>query len=137
LKQEKGPIEEILINSVTDVTYDNSSHRKSRGWLRAAGEIDQSPLVLGVYPVAAPLAVAALAAPFKTKSHFVYISFDDAESGSTEVSLEIGKAHYAGVLAELQKLTGKPWRNLPEEQKKRRNVSRTAGTTNLQPAGSN
>ncbi len=119
LKEEKGPDQEIPISKVAEVTYDNSSHSKSRGWLHAAKGIAGTPFILGVYPVAAPLVGAAFAAPFKTRAHFVRILWNDAEYGPTEVLLEIGKKDYAGVLAELQSLTGKPWRNWPEERKKR------------------
>jgi hypothetical protein len=130
LRQKKGPVQEIPISKVTDVTYDNTSHRKSRGWVHAAEDLGQTPLVIGVYPVAGPLVVAAFAAPFKTTTHFVYISWDDAESGSTETALEISKTRYAGVLAELQRLTRKPWRNLPEERKKLFNDTGPAKTAN-------
>lgn len=119
LKLEKGPDQEIPISKVAEVTYDNSSHSKSRGWLHAAEATAGTPFIIGVYPVAAPLVGAAFAAPFKTRAHFVRILWNDAEYGPAEVLLEIGKQDYAGVLAELQSLTGKPWRNRPEERKKR------------------
>jgi hypothetical protein len=118
LNQKNGPVQEIPINEVGEVTYDNSSHRKSRGLLNAANEITSTPLVIGVYPVAAPLVAAAIVAPFKTKTHFVGIHWDDPVYGHREVLMEIGKRDYVSVLAELQSVTGKPWRNLPEERRK-------------------
>ena len=48
-----------------------------------------------------------------------------------EVYLEIGKKNFAGILAELQSVTGKPWRNLPEERKKGRYASPAVAIKNL------
>jgi hypothetical protein len=100
-------------------------------WLEVAYGFEQTPLVLGVYPVAAPLAGAAIFAPFKTRTHFVHIFWNDAASSPSELNLEIGKKDYAGVLAELQRLTGKPWRNLPEERKQQGHAALATQILNL------
>jgi hypothetical protein len=118
LNQKNGAAQEIPIGEVGEVTYDNSSHRKNRGLMKAASEIGSTPLVIGVYPLAAPLVGAAILAPFKTRTHYVGIPWSDPGYGHREVLLEVGKGDYEGVLAELQSVTGKPWRNLPEERRK-------------------
>jgi hypothetical protein len=121
VKQEQGPGWEIPISKVAEVAYDNSSYSRSRGWLRNGADVAVAgPMVMGApYILGATLVSAAFAAPFKTRAHFVHILWNDAEHGPTEVLLEIGKKDYAGVLAELQSVTGKPWRNRPEERRQR------------------
>ncbi len=120
IKQEQGPSREIPISKVAEVTYDNLSHSKSREVLsQGATAAVSGPQVMGApYILGATLLGAAFAAPFKTRDHLVRILWNDAEHGPSEVLLEIGKKDFAGVLAELQSLTGKPWRNRPEERKK-------------------
>jgi hypothetical protein len=119
--QEQGLDWEIPISKVAEVSYDNSSHSRSRGWMKNGADVAVAgPMVMGSpYILGATLVGAAFAAPFRTRAHFVRIFWNDANNGPSEVVVEIGKKDYAGVLADLQSLTGKPWRNRPEERKKR------------------
>ena len=55
LKQGREPDIEIPVSRVDEIIYDSSSHSKSRAWLYAARDIEETPLVVGLYPVAAPL----------------------------------------------------------------------------------
>jgi len=63
------------------------------------------------------LAPAAILSPFKSTKHFVRILWEN-EGNPSEVLLEVGKEDYHAVLDELQRLSGKPWVDLPQARKK-------------------
>ncbi len=60
---------------------------------------------------------AAILLPFKSTKHFVRILWEDKWS-TFEALLEVGKQDYHAVLDELQRLSGKPWVDLPKARKK-------------------
>ena len=114
-------LREIPDSGVAATGYDYSSHSKGWAWLAAAVSPNLynsggpgTPLIL------APILVgAAVAAPFKTTKHYVRIFWNGAE-GPDEILMEVGKSDYADVLAELQRVTGKPWHDLPKERERLR-----------------
>jgi hypothetical protein len=109
---------EIPVEAIVSVNYDETGHSKGRGMWNASTDpvlndkdLDfiGMPLVFG----------AALAAPFKTREHYIHILWQkDAES--QEISFQAGKGDYKNILAELQTVTGKPWHDLPSERQKLR-----------------
>jgi hypothetical protein len=117
-KPRKFAATEIPVEAIVNVSYDETAHSKGRGLWNASNspilndkDLDfiGTPLFLG----------AALAAPFKTREHFIHILWQkDAEP--QEISFQAGKEDYKNILAELQAVTGKPWHDLPSERQKLR-----------------
>lgn len=66
-----------------------------------------------VYGVGALMTAGALA-PFKTTRHFVSIHWQEGREEKGAV-FKVGKGEYASFLAELERVTGRPWLNLAKE----------------------
>jgi len=107
---------EIPAASISEVGYDNSSHNRGWAYLKAVGG-GLHGSGEGMVIVAPILAPAAILAPFKSTKHFVRILREDKGSPS-EVLLQVRKQDYHAVLDELQRLSGKPWIDLPQARKK-------------------
>jgi len=106
---------EIPAASISEVGYDTSSHNLGWPYLKDAG----AAMGAGEAVILAPffLASAAILLPFKSTKHFVRILWED--KGSTfEALLEVRKQDCHAVLDELQRLSGKPWVDLPKARKK-------------------
>jgi hypothetical protein len=108
---------EIPAASISEVGYDNSSHNRGWPYLKVVGpvilESREAPIIT------APLLLppAAILSAFKSRRHFVRILWED-KGNPSEVLLEVGKKDYPAVLNELQRLSGKPWVDLPKARKK-------------------
>jgi hypothetical protein len=119
VKLENGVPLEIPPSQVAATGYDNSSHSKGWAWLGPA-ESPELSYGEGSVLIIVPLLVgAAISAPFKTTEHYVRVFWNGAE-GPDEILLELGKNDYADVLAQLQRVTGKPWHDLPKEREELR-----------------
>lgn len=81
----------------------------------AHGQRCSAPLLLGqgIYGVGG-LLTAAVLAPFKTTRHFVGIHWQKGREEKGAV-FKVGKGEYASFLAELERVTGRPWLNLAKE----------------------
>lgn len=102
---------------VTKLTYDNEAHSKGRGPLKTLGGAGSGE---GAVLAGGPLLVgAAIAAPFKTKKHFVGIQWRE-EGLERKETFEVSKTDYQAILRELARATGKLWEDLPEARKKLR-----------------
>jgi TonB family protein len=66
-----------------------------------------------VYGVGALMTAGALA-PFKTTRHFVSIHWQEGRE-EKGVVFKVGKGEYVSFLAELERVTGRPWLNLAKE----------------------
>ena len=98
---EKGSPNTIPLNTINKVTYDTRAHHRTKGGTALM--------------MASPLGGLLLASSKATK-HFVTIAFD--QNGEKEdVAFELGKNDYTSFLQEMQKLTGKPWKDLAAERK--------------------
>lgn len=100
--------------AVAEVGYDRQSHSKGWAWLKGAGSAGGGGAYSGL--AAAPLLIgAAIAAPFKTRAHFVRLLWQ--KGGEVEEAVfEVGKDDYLGLLADIQRATHKPWKNMPAER---------------------
>jgi len=117
-KKGKETSLEIPAASISEVGYDNSSHNRGWAYLKSVGGAMANGGSGGAAVIFAPiLAPAAILAPFKSSKHFVRILREDKGSTS-EVLLEVRKQDYHAVLNELQRLSGKPWVDLPKARKK-------------------
>ena len=119
-KKGKKTALEIPAASISEVGYDNSSHNRGWAYLQAVGSAGSgggSGSGIGGVVFAPILAPAAILAPFKSTKHFVRILWED-KGNPSEALLEVGKQDYHAVLDELQRLSGKPWVDLPEARKK-------------------
>lgn len=66
-----------------------------------------------------PFGLVGMAATYPIKSHYAYVSILWSEKGTEqEVLLKLSRRDYTPFLAELQKATGKEWRNLDTEWEK-------------------
>ena len=130
VKLKNDVLLEIPPSQVAATGYDDSSYSKGWAWLDAAESPDLVSHNPGLNPVGndlltgvvvAPLLIGAAAAShFKTTEHYVRVLWKGAE-GTDEILLEVGKNDYADVLAQLQRVTGKPWHDLPKEREKLKN----------------
>lgn len=115
-KNGEETVLEIPAASISEVGYDTSSH--NRGWalLKVAGGVIGFG---GEGVIVAPLllAPAAILLPFKSTKRFVRILWED-KGNPSELLLEVGKQDYHAVLDELQRLSGKPWVDMPKARKK-------------------
>jgi len=116
-KTGEGTTLEIPAASIIEVGYDNSSHNRGWAYLKVVG-----PEILGSREgvvIIAPLLLppAAILSAFKSRRHFVRILRED-KGKTSEVLLEVGKRDYHAVLNELQRLSGKPWIDLPKARNK-------------------
>ncbi|MCI0403983.1 MAG: hypothetical protein L0212_10740, partial [Acidobacteria bacterium] len=101
IDKDRQHLLDIAPASVIEVSYDTKVRR------RLAESAAIAALSLGA---------AAVFAALKTKKHFVNILWEDS-GAKKEVVLKVGKGEYASLLAELQRVTGKEWRNLEMEAK--------------------
>jgi hypothetical protein len=92
----------ILVATVTEVSYDTKSRRR---WAEAGAV------------AAASLGVALVFMALKTTKHFVNILWEE-NGARKEVIFKVGKGEYVSFLAELQRVTGKEWKNLVMERKR-------------------
>jgi len=116
IKQGEMTALEISAASISEVGYDNSSHNPGWALLKDAGGL----IVYGGEGIiVAPLllAPAAILLPFKSTKHFVWISWED-KGNHSEAFLEVGKQDCRAVLDELQRLSGRPWVDMPKARKK-------------------
>src|SRR5215510_6818205 len=116
IKQGEETALEISAASISEVGYDNSSHNPGWALLKDAGGL----IVYGGEGIiVAPLllAPAAILLPFKSTKHFVWIRWED-KGNHSEAFLEVGKQDCRAVLDELQRLSGKPWVDMPKARKK-------------------
>jgi hypothetical protein len=105
----------IPVAQVTELTYDIVAHSKGRGALKTLGGAGSGE---GAVLAAGPLLVgAAIAAPFKTKKHFVGIQWRE-EGWERKETFEVSKTDYQAILMELARVTRKPWEDLPEARNK-------------------
>jgi len=101
LERNRQQVLGIAPASVMEVSYDTKVRR------RLAESAAVAALSLGA---------AAVFAALKTKKHFVNIVWDDGGT-QKEIVLKVGKGEYASLLAELERVTGKKYRNLEMEAK--------------------
>lgn len=97
---EEGRAFTIPVAGVKEITYDVKVRR------RLAEAAAVAILSLGATAVFAAL---------KTKKHFVNVVWSE-ETSEKEVVFKVGKGEYAAFLADLQRVTGKPWKNLAQER---------------------
>src|SRR5262245_10546881 len=119
-KKGKETALEIPAAGISEVGYDNSSHNRGWAYLKAiSGPGSGGGIGSGIGGVVyAPiLAPAAILAPFKSTQNFVRILWDN-NGNPSEIILEVEKQDYHAVLDELQRLSGKPWVDLPQARKK-------------------
>lgn len=100
--------------AIAEVGYDQRSHSKGWAWLKGASSAGGGGGYSGL--AAAPLLIgAAIAAPFKTKEHYVRLLWQ--KGGEVEEAVfEVGKDDYLGLLADIQRATHKPWKDMPAER---------------------
>ncbi len=109
---------EIPVEAIVSVNYDETGHSKGRGLWNASTDpvLNDKDLDFIGMPL---LFGAALAAPFKTREHFIHILWQK-DAQPQELLFQAGKEDYKKILAELQTVTGKPWHDLPSERQKLR-----------------
>src|SRR5215510_10257220 len=116
IKQGEVTVLEIPAVSISEVGYDNSSHNPGWELLKDAGVLAGSGSE-GVIFAPILLAPAAILLPFKSTKHFVRIRWED-KGNHSGVYLGVRKQDCHAVLNELQRLSGKPWVDMPEARKK-------------------
>ena len=92
----------IPVAKVVEVSYDTKARRRV-----AEGAIVAGALSLGI---------GTMIMFMKTTKHFVNIIWDDA-GNKREMVLKVGKGDYAGFLGDLERATGKPYKNLAMQRK--------------------
>lgn len=107
---ESGMALAIPVAGVKEVTYDTKARR------RLAEAAGVAVLSLGV---------ALVFVALKTKKHFVNVVWQEADGTDKEVVFKVGKGEYAAFLADLQRVTGKEWKNLEMEREKVRQELKT------------
>ncbi len=116
-RSDKGEIFSVPVSGVATIFYDNTVHNRSVAWMKSGG--DWVGLYDGGLSLLAFGAGAAILAPFRSKDHFVHITWTQNEIGNVAV-FEIGKKDFRAFQDRLSAATGKEWRNLPEEREKLR-----------------
>ena len=116
IKQGEVTVLEIPAAGISEVGYDTSSHNPGWELLKDAGVLADSG---GEGVILAPflLAPAAILLPFKSTKHFVRILWED-EGNHSMTYLAVRRQDCRAVLDELQRLSGKPWVDLPKARKK-------------------
>jgi hypothetical protein len=108
----------IPVADVTEIAYDRETHRVSRAVVSGLGNMGgcggPDIYACGAF-VMGDLFVAAVALPFKYTNHYVRIVWQE-NGEEREIFLKIGKHDYRSFLAELQRGTAKPWKNLALEK---------------------
>ena len=97
---ESGRAFAIPVAGVKEITYDTKVRR------RLAEAAAVAILSLGV---------AAIFVALKTKKHFVNVVWQE-DGTDKEAVFKVGKGDYAAFLGDLQRVTGKEWKNLEMEQ---------------------
>ncbi len=127
LESKKGPSFSIPAAGITEVSSNLvSSHTASLVqaglWVAAVKETPYTLLFL-------PFGLGAMAATYPIKSHYAYINILWNEKGTEqEVVLMLNRRDYTQFIAELQKATGKEWKNLDTEwEKVQQELKREAG----------
>ncbi len=128
LKQKGHLLLEIPTSQVAATGYDDSSHSKGWAWLHMAGSGGAGGGDFSGLAMVPFLVGAAVAAPFKTTEHYVRVIWKGAD-GPDEIVLEVGKSDYADVIAQLQRVTGNPWQDLPKEREELRHEIDQAKST--------
>lgn len=91
----------IPVTAITQVTYDTKARRRM-------GEAAAIAIL--------SLGVAAAFMFVKTKKHFVNIVWEE-DGTEKEIIFKVGKKEYVSFLAELERVTGRPYRDLAMETK--------------------
>ena len=118
---KQGVTFSIPVTGVIEVAYDIRVRR--RGGQRAelwVGAARQAVLSSGdgfgaLFPLLIAGVGGAVLAPIKTRKHFVHIVWQE-EGVEKELRFKVGKGEYAAFLAELERVTGRPWKNLPQQR---------------------
>jgi hypothetical protein len=119
-RSDKGEIFSVPVSGVATIFYDNTVHSRSVEWMKSGDWVTPYDPWFGPLPSLVTFGVgAAILAPFKSKDHFVHITWTQNDIGNVAV-FEIGKKHFGAFLDRLSAATGKEWRNLPEEREKLR-----------------
>ncbi len=114
LEPKKGSLFSISAASITAVSSNlvsrpTASSNQAVAWAYAVGF---SPYML----MGLPFGLVGMAATYPIKSHYAYVSILWSEKGTEqEVLLKLSRRDYTPFLAELQKATGKEWKNLDTE----------------------
>ena len=116
-KTGEGTTLEIPAASIIEVGYDNSSHNRGWPYLKVVGPVILESREAAIITAPLLLPPAAVLSAFKSRRHFVRILRVD-KGNPSEVLLEVEKRDYHAVLDELQRLSGKPWVDLPKARKK-------------------
>lgn len=107
-QDDQGRTVSIPASQLTEVTYDQQVSSQAGPWLRGAAEA-------GVYlqpQLALPALVGAgIAAPFKKGKHFVTLFWQEGGQ-KLGVTFEVRKQDYQALLAEFERVGGRPPRNL-------------------------
>jgi hypothetical protein len=131
LQPKKGSPFAIPVAAITAVSSNLVSRRtaslnQANAWLNA---VEFSPYTL----MALPFGLGAMAATLPIKSHYAYIGILWKEKGTEqEILLKLSKRDdYTPFLAELQKATGKEWKNLDTEWASVQQELRREGTNKV------
>jgi hypothetical protein len=118
---KKQAATEIPVGAIAHIGYDETAYSKGWAWWNASTDPNlqgNNDPFFGL--TAASLDIgAALAAPFKTREHFIRILWQK-DGEPEEILFEADKGEYKDILTELQTVTGKPWHDLPAERQKLR-----------------
>jgi len=119
-RSDKGEIFSVPVSGVATIFYDNTVHNRSVEWMKSGDWVEPYDPWFGPLPSLLTFGVgAAILAPFRSKDHFVHITWTQNDIGKVAV-FEIGKKRFGAFLDRLSAATGKEWRNLPEERRKLR-----------------
>lgn len=117
LQPKKGSLFSISAANITAVSSNLVSRRtaSSNQAVAWAYAVASSPQML----MGLPFGLVGMAATYPIKSHYAYVSILWSEKGTEqEVLLKLSRRDYTPFLAELQKATGKEWKNLDTEWEK-------------------
>jgi hypothetical protein len=104
--------------AVSEVVYDSRAWRRSKEVVRlvegAANFMGDDPTggYASVLVVMAGLVTLPLAHAIKTTEHFVHLNWE-VNGEEKEAVFQVGKNDYLAFLAELQRVSGREWKNLP------------------------
>jgi hypothetical protein len=130
LKAKKGSLFSICAANITAVSSNlvsrrTASRNQAAAWVAA---VQFSPYML----MALPFGLVGMAATYPIKSHYAYVSILWTEKGTEqEVLLKLSRRDYAPFLAELQKATGKDWKNLDTEWERVQQELKSAGANKI------
>ena len=127
LEPKKGSPFSISAASITAVSSNlvsrhTASSNQAVAWANA---IAFSPYML----MGLPFGLVGMAATYPIKSHYTYVSILWSEKGTEqEVLLKLSRRDYTPFLAELQKATGKEWKNVVTEWERVQQELKREGT---------